>query len=55
MTTVSRTECDNCGYIQQSTNPMDETDVLDMFKCNICKGDYCEDCKNEHADEEIWL
>ena len=47
------TQCDNCEYIQQSST-FDETDVLAMFKCNICNCDFCEDCKDEHADEEIW-
>jgi len=54
MTNIEVTKCDDCGYVQYSTNPHDENDVLYVFECKKCKNHYCENCQDIHANEELW-
>lgn len=41
-------QCDNCGYVQNDDY------AEGIFQCHICNEDFCEECKDEHAQQECF-
>lgn len=50
MTKIEVTQCDSCGFKQDP----DTYDGDGIYECKICSNDYCDDCKDDHANEECW-